>query len=79
MFEHVKWYENIFQKIIKCLVSPLKSLHFLLQLEIGHRYEIVVTSGLSLYRYRCRDVIQITGFHGNVPKYEFIYRYVPLI
>jgi len=44
------------------------------QLEVGKRYEVVVTTGGGLYRYRMGDCIQVTGDVGGVPTFEFLYR-----
>jgi len=44
------------------------------QLEVGSRYELVVTTGGGLYRYRMGDCIQVNGFDQSVPIIEFQYR-----
>lgn len=43
-------------------------------LEVGKKYEIVVSNFSGLYRYRMEDVVQVTGMHNNTPKIEFLYR-----
>ena len=48
---------------------------FAWQVHKGGRYELVVTTGGGLYRYRTGDCIQITGFFGDVPTLEFLYRF----
>ena len=48
---------------------------FIFQLEIGGRYEIVLTTPMGLTRYRLGDVIQVTGFFNQCPTYKFQYRY----
>lgn len=42
------------------------------QLEVGKRYELVVTTWGGLYRYNMKDIIQVTGFVGKTPEIEFI-------
>lgn len=42
--------------------------------QIGSRYEVVVTTGGGLYRYRMGDCVQVNEFHGSVPVIEFLYR-----
>lgn len=44
------------------------------QLEIGRRYEVVVSTGGGLYRYRMGDCVQVNGFKGEIPIIEFLYR-----
>jgi hypothetical protein len=43
-------------------------------LEVGQCYEVVLTTQCGLYRYRLGDIIKITGYVQNCPKYEFQYR-----
>ena len=44
------------------------------QLEVGKKYEIVVSNFSGLYRYRMEDVVQVTRMHNNTPEIEFLYR-----
>lgn len=45
------------------------------EVEIGQRYEVVITQISGLYRYRMGDIIRVIGFEGNkVPFIEFQYR-----
>lgn len=44
------------------------------QLEVGKKYEIIVSNFSGLYRYRMEDVVEVTGMHNNTPKIEFLYR-----
>lgn len=44
------------------------------QLEIGQRYEIVVTTGGGLYRYQLRDVVEVVGFENDCPLLTFVGR-----
>jgi hypothetical protein len=43
-------------------------------LEVGQRYEIVITNHAGLYRYRLGDVVRIAGFEGRTPVFEFDHR-----
>lgn len=44
------------------------------QLEVGKKYELVVSNFSGLYRYRMEDVVQVTRMHNNTPEIEFLYR-----
>lgn len=44
------------------------------QLEVGKKYEIVVSNFSGLYRYRMEDVVQVTRMYNNTPEIEFLYR-----
>ncbi|XP_071789171.1 uncharacterized protein [Asterias amurensis] len=44
------------------------------EVEVGKRYEIVLTTTLGLYRYRLGDVIEIVGFHERCPVIAMRYR-----
>lgn len=43
-------------------------------LEVGKKYEIVVTNYSGLYRYRMEDVVEVTRMYNNTPEIEFLYR-----
>lgn len=42
--------------------------------ELGKKYELVVTNRSGLYRYRLGDVVKIVGTHGKTPVVKFCYR-----
>ncbi len=44
------------------------------ELEVGKKYEMVVTNSSGLYRYRMEDIVQVTRMHNNTPVIEFLYR-----
>jgi hypothetical protein len=44
------------------------------QLERGRRYEVVVSNGGGLWRYRLGDVVECTGHVGNTPSLRFVGR-----
>ncbi|EOA21948.1 hypothetical protein CARUB_v10002450mg [Capsella rubella] len=47
----------------------------LVDVKIGHDYELVVTTLSGLYRYRVGDVLRVTGFHNNSPHFRFVGRH----
>ena len=47
---------------------------FAWELEQGEVYELVVTTGGGLYRYRMGDCVRVTGYEGQVPRIEFLHR-----
>jgi hypothetical protein len=44
------------------------------QLERGGKYQVVVTTGGGLYRYRLGDVVEVVGFENQCPLVRFIGR-----
>ena len=44
------------------------------ELEVGKKYEVVITNFSGLYRYRMFDVVQVTRMYQNTPQIEFLYR-----
>ena len=44
------------------------------QLELGGKYEILITTQAGLYRYRLKDVIEVKGFRGKCPMISFVFR-----
>lgn len=42
--------------------------------EIGEKYELVVTNRSGLYRYRLGDVVKVVGLHEKAPVVKFCYR-----
>ncbi len=44
------------------------------QLEVGKKYELVVSNFSGLYRYRMEDVVKVTRMYNNTPQIEFLYR-----
>ena len=44
------------------------------KLEVGKKYELVITNHSGFYRYRMKDVLLVTGFHNATPLVEFQYR-----
>ncbi|XP_072051033.1 uncharacterized protein [Amphiura filiformis] len=47
---------------------------FIDEVEVGKRYELVITSWNGLCRFRFGDVIKVVDFHYNSPVIEFQYR-----
>lgn len=44
------------------------------EVEVGKKYELVVTNSSGLYRYRMEDIVEVTRMHNNTPVIEFLYR-----
>jgi hypothetical protein len=44
------------------------------ELEVGHRYGVVLTTGGGLYRYRLGDLVEVTGRFGVLPVLRFLGR-----
>ncbi len=42
------------------------------QLQKDHYYQVIITTGGGLYRYRLGDIIKVNGFYQTVPLIEFI-------
>ena len=59
-FEFLPYGRNEEQK--PCLAS---------ELEIGRKYEVVVTTGAGLYRYRLNDIVEVVGFFRKTPRLRF--------
>lgn len=38
----------------------------------GKTYSVIVTTGGGLYRYQLNDMIEVTGFYGQVPCFKFV-------
>lgn len=44
------------------------------KLEVGKKYELIITTHSGFYRYRMKDVLLVTGFYNQTPMVEFQYR-----
>jgi len=44
------------------------------ELRAGRSYEVVVTTAGGLWRYRLRDLVEVTGFAGRTPSLRFLGR-----
>ena len=42
------------------------------ELQLGHEYSVVVTTGGGLYRYRLQDRVRVTGFVMRTPSLRFV-------
>lgn len=42
------------------------------QLEVGHHYSVVITTGGGLYRYQLHDVVEVVGYLESCPLLRFI-------
>ncbi|WVZ99123.1 hypothetical protein U9M48_044470 [Paspalum notatum var. saurae] len=46
----------------------------LVDVKLGHDYELVVTTYSGLYRYRVGDVLRVAGFKNQAPMFSFLRR-----
>uniref|UniRef100_A0A0D9V6K5 Uncharacterized protein n=1 Tax=Leersia perrieri TaxID=77586 RepID=A0A0D9V6K5_9ORYZ len=46
----------------------------LVDVKLGHEYELVVTTYSGLYRYRVGDVLRVAGFKNKAPMFSFVRR-----
>ncbi|KAJ1379742.1 GH3 family [Sesbania bispinosa] len=46
----------------------------LVDVELGHEYELVVTTYAGLYRYRVGDILRVAGFKNKAPHFTFVCR-----
>lgn len=46
----------------------------LVDVKLGHEYELVVTTYAGLYRYRVGDILKVAGFKNKVPQFHFVCR-----
>ena len=44
------------------------------ELELGKKYEIVITNFCGFYRYRMLDVVEVVDFYGHAPVIRFAFR-----
>jgi hypothetical protein len=42
------------------------------ELEVGQRYQLILTSAAGLYRYCLGDLVEVTGFQGRAPLVTFL-------
>ncbi len=42
------------------------------RLEKGREYSVILTTSGGFYRYRLKDVIEVTGFHNGIPVIRFL-------
>ena len=51
-----------------------RSIKWIEEVEVGKKYELIVTNYSGFYRYRLQDVIEVCGFYGQAPIIRFAYR-----
>lgn len=44
------------------------------EVEVGKKYELIITTYGGFYRYRMKDVVEITGKYSNTPTVRYCYR-----
>jgi hypothetical protein len=54
------------------LDSPRPSVRLAHELELGKRYQLVLSGSHGLYRYDLNDVVEVRGFYHRAPKVAFI-------
>ncbi|XXG56993.1 hypothetical protein AAC387_Pa03g4271 [Persea americana] len=54
--------------------DPPPQLVDLADVEVGHEYELVITTYAGLCRYRVGDILRVTGFHNSAPQFHFVRR-----
>jgi hypothetical protein len=42
------------------------------ELEVGRRYDVVLSGANGLYRYDLNDIVEVQGFHGRTPLVAFV-------
>lgn len=55
-------------------IDGAEQLHLAHDLRAGEEYEVIVTTGGGLWRYRLRDRVLVTGFLGQTPALRFLGR-----
>ncbi len=55
-------------------IDSTGGIHLAHELKKDETYEIAVTTGGGLWRYRLRDEVQVTGFSGQTPSLRFLGR-----
>lgn len=68
---HSHYYEFIHEEDVDSNDPPTVPMW---ELRAGQKYEVVVTTGGGLYRYRTADCIRVDEFQGSIPKISFQYR-----
>ncbi len=44
------------------------------EVKIGEKYELIITTFTGLYRYKTNDILSITGFEGQSPRFKVLGR-----
>ncbi|XP_071820153.1 uncharacterized protein [Apostichopus japonicus] len=67
--------ENVFEFIKEeDMDKPNPKTYFVDEVEVGQKYELVLSQKYGFYRYRFGDLVKVTGFYQNSPKISFLYR-----
>ncbi|XP_071820151.1 uncharacterized protein [Apostichopus japonicus] len=67
--------ENVFEFIKEeDMDKPNPKTYFVDEVEVGQKYELVLSQKYGFYRYRLGDLVKVTGFYQNSPKISFLYR-----
>ncbi|MFP4557289.1 MAG: GH3 auxin-responsive promoter family protein [Bacteroidales bacterium] len=65
-------YRSHYLEFIDLRTKKLKALH---QLNVGQKYEVVITTSGGLYRYKLNDIVQVTGMGKfRLPFFRFMHK-----
>ncbi|KAI3856760.1 hypothetical protein MKX03_001584 [Papaver bracteatum] len=51
-----------------------QELVYLVNVQLGKEYELVITTYAGIYRYKVGDILQVAGFKNNAPQFNFVCR-----
>lgn len=63
------FYEFIPEEALDAATPPVLPAH---ELEVGRRYDVVLSGENGLYRYDLNDIVEVRGFHGRTPLVAFV-------
>ena len=67
-------FAKLFSFVCICSFKKDPKTFFMNEVEVGVKYELVMTTRSGLYRYRNGDVVQVVGFHEKCPVIRMLYR-----
>ena len=73
-FEYVMLPQNGFYEFLPLDASEGTRPLTVSEVEVGKKYELILTNMSGFYRYRIEDVIEVTGFYHESPMVTFCYR-----
>ena len=69
LFPHMHYFEFIPEDEIESATPHYKQIY---EIQKGKRYSVLITTYAGLYRYDMNDLIEVTGFYGEIPTIEFV-------
>ncbi|GMO14249.1 MAG: hypothetical protein Ta2A_24700 [Treponemataceae bacterium] len=69
LFGHMVYFEFIHERDLD---NPKPRVYQMHELEQGQRYTMLVTTCSGLYRYNMNDLVEVSGFHNQFAKINFI-------